>query len=66
MMEDTMADRDRRFFLRVPVGYHEMSEDEQKAAAVAMWRVAMVQMGKDPDKLVSENPENDPPDEPGS
>jgi hypothetical protein len=29
-----------------------MSEAEQKAAAVAMWRVAMAQIGEDPDKLI--------------
>jgi hypothetical protein len=43
-----------------------MAEEEREAVVMAMWRDAMVQMGKDPDKLISENPENDPPDEPGS
>ena len=44
----------RRFFLRVPLGYFEMTEDERKAAAVEMWSETMVQMGKDPDRLISE------------
>ena len=61
-----MVDRDRRFFLRVPVGYDQMSEAEQKAAAVAMWADAMVQMGEDPDRLISENPKDECPDEPVS
>jgi hypothetical protein len=31
-----------------------MTEDERKAAAVEMWSETMVQMGKDPDRLISE------------
>jgi hypothetical protein len=49
-----MTDRGRRFFLKVPPGYFEMSQDQQKVAAVAMWRGVMVQMGEDPDKLMTE------------
>jgi len=45
-----------RFFLKVPEGFFEMPETEQKAAAVGMWRDAMVQLGKDPDKLTGETP----------
>jgi hypothetical protein len=44
----------RRFFLRIPLGYFEMTEDERKAAAVEMWSETMVQMGKDPDRPISE------------
>ena len=44
----------RRFFLRIPLGYFEVTEDERKAAAVEMWSETMVQMGKDPDRLISE------------
>ena len=61
-----MADRGRRFFLKVPPGYVEMGEAEQKAALVDMWRATMTQLGENPDKLVSENAQDDPPDEPGS
>jgi hypothetical protein len=61
-----MPTHDKRFFLKVPPGYVEMSADEQKVAAVAMWREVMAQMGEDPDKLVSENAQDDPPDEPVS
>ncbi len=50
-----MADRARRFFLKVPPGYVEMTEDEQKAAAVAMWREVMTQLGEDANKHISEN-----------
>jgi hypothetical protein len=31
-----------------------MTEDERKAAAVEMWSETMVQMGKDPDRPISE------------
>jgi hypothetical protein len=36
-----------------------MTEDEQKAAAVAMWRAAMTQLGEDADRLVSERTAQD-------
>ncbi len=57
-----MADRDRPFFLRIPAGYFDMTEDEQKAAAVAMWREVMTQLGENPDKLVSESAQDECPD----
>jgi hypothetical protein len=44
----------RRFFLRIPLVYFEMTGDERAAAAVEMWSETMVQMGKDPDRLISE------------
>jgi hypothetical protein len=47
------------------VGYDEMSEAEQHAAVMAMWRELMAQLGENPDKLVGENVQDDPPDEPG-
>ena len=50
-----MADRDGRFFLRIPADYFDMTEQEQQAATRAMWADTMVQVGEDPDKLVSEN-----------
>ena len=37
-----------------PAGYHEMTEDEQEAAAIAMWREAMVQIGNGPDGIVTD------------
>jgi hypothetical protein len=30
-----------------------MSEGQQKAAAVEMWRAAMTQLGEDPDRFIS-------------
>ena len=48
-----MVDRNRRFFLRVPVGYDEMSEADQHGAVMAMWREAMVQLGGDADRLMT-------------
>lgn len=48
-----MVDRTRRFFLRVPVGYDEMSEADQHGAVMAMWREAMVQLGGDADRLMT-------------
>ncbi len=50
-----MSDQGPRFFLRVPVGYHEMSEDEQKDAAMEMWRDVMTQLGEveDAEGLIS-------------
>jgi site-specific recombinase XerD len=35
----------RRFFLRIPLVYFEMTGDERAAAAVEMWSETMVQMG---------------------
>jgi hypothetical protein len=63
-----MSNQNQRFLLRIPAGYHEMTEDEQKAAAVAMWREVMTQLGEDPDKLTGDraNAQDDPPDEPVS
>jgi hypothetical protein len=53
-MERTpMPNRDRRFFLRLPVGYFAMTEDEQQAATRAMWACAMTQLGEDPDRFIS-------------
>ena len=49
-----MVERDRRFFLRIPEHYFDMTEDEQQAAARAMWRDAMIQVGENPDRLMSE------------
>jgi len=49
-----MVDRGRRFFLRLPEHYFEMTEADQKAAALAMWRAAMTQLGEDPDRLISD------------
>jgi hypothetical protein len=40
-----MSDQAPRFFLRIPAGYHEMSEDGKQAATRAMWADAMVQIG---------------------
>ena len=48
-----MADRDRRFVVRIPVDYFTMSEDEQQAATRAMWADAMRQLGEDPEGLIS-------------
>jgi hypothetical protein len=46
-----------RFFLKVPAGlFSRCPMPAQESAAAAMWRDAMVQFGKDPDKLVSEAP----------
>ena len=50
-----MSNQNQRFLLRIPAGYHEMTEDEQKAAAVAMWREVMTQLGEDANKHISEN-----------
>ena len=61
-----MVDRDRRFLLRIPAGYFEMTEEEQQAATRAMWREAMVQMGEDTDRPVSENAQDGHTDEPVS
>jgi hypothetical protein len=49
-----MVDRDRRFFLKVPPSYFEMSQDQQEAAARELWAAAMTQLGEDPATLVSE------------
>ncbi|MGO9963004.1 MAG: hypothetical protein ACLPUG_06190 [Acidimicrobiales bacterium] len=60
-----MVEQSPRFFLRMPAGYFDMTEDEQQAAVMAMWCDAMVQIGEDPDKLMSarmaqdENPDDD-------
>ncbi len=54
-----MVERGRRFFLKVPPGYVEMTEAEQKAAAVAMWADAMTQLGEDPDKLTRDHADRD-------
>ncbi len=54
-----MVERDRRFFFKVPPGYHEMSEAEQKVAALEMWRDVMTQLGEDPDRLVTENAQDE-------
>jgi hypothetical protein len=62
MREDTMVERDRRFLLKVPPGYFEMTEEQQQAAAVAMWRAAMTRLGEDPDKLVGESAQDECPD----
>lgn len=43
-----MAKQFPQFFLRIPPGFFEMSDAEQEAAAMAMWRDAMMQLGKDP------------------
>jgi hypothetical protein len=61
-----MPTHHERFLLGIPAGYFEMSEDAQKAAAMAIWREAMAQMGEDPNKLISENAKDECPDEPGS
>ena len=39
-----------------------MSEGQQKAAAVEMWRAAMTRLGEDPDKLVGESAQDECPD----
>jgi hypothetical protein len=49
-----MPTHDKRFFSRIPVGYFEMTEDEQKAAAVEIWQEVMTQLGEDPDKLTGD------------
>ena len=36
-----------RFFLQIPEGYFEMSDEQKAAATKAMWSAAMVQMGRD-------------------
>jgi hypothetical protein len=36
------------------VGYHEMTEEEQKDAAVVMWREVMTQLGEDAARLMTE------------
>jgi hypothetical protein len=53
-MEGTMTDRDRRFFLKVPPGYFDMTEEEQQAATRTMWTDAMAQLGEDPDRRIGE------------
>ena len=62
----TLSDQAPRFFLRVPAGYFDMTEDEQQAATRAMWREVMTQIGANPDRLVSENAQDDPHDAPGA
>jgi hypothetical protein len=54
-----MSDRNPRFLLRIPLDHDQVSEAEQKAAAVALWREAMVQLGEDPDKLVNESAQDE-------
>ena len=49
-----MSDRQRPFLLRIPAGYFTMTEDERQAATRAMWADAMVQIGEDADRLISE------------
>lgn len=39
-----------------------MSQDQQEAAAVAMWMEVMRQLGEDADRLVSENAKDECPD----
>ena len=55
-----------RFFLHLPAGFFAMSYAEQESAAVAMWRDAMIQLGKDPDRLVSEAPPVSTPSAPAN
>ncbi len=50
--EDEMPER-RRFFLQVPASYYDLSKEQQQAARIEMWRDALLQMGDDPDKLMS-------------
>jgi hypothetical protein len=59
MREGTMSDQSPRFFLRIPAGYFMMTEDEQKAAAVVMWREVMTQLGENPDKLIGDRATQD-------
>ncbi len=54
-----MPTRDKRFFLRVPKHYLDMTQGEQEVAAMAMWRDTMTQLGEDPDRLVSENAQDE-------
>ena len=49
-----MVDRGRRFLLKVPPGYFDMTEGEQQVATRAMWREVMTQIGEDPDRLISD------------
>jgi hypothetical protein len=67
-MGGTMSGRDRRFFLKVPPGYFELSQDQQESAARELWAEVMRQLGEDPDTLVSERAtaHDENPDEPGS
>ena len=59
-----MSDQAPRFFLRVPASYHELTEEEQKAAAVAMWANSMRQLGEDADRLIGERTaQNENPDD---
>jgi hypothetical protein len=45
--------------LRVPKHYLDMTQGEQEVAAMAMWRDTMTQLGEDPDRLVSENAQDE-------
>jgi hypothetical protein len=49
-----MPTHHERFFLRIPEHYLDMTEADQKAAVLEMWRAAMIQMGEDPDKLTGD------------
>jgi hypothetical protein len=52
--------------LRIPAGYFMMTEDEQKAAAVVMWREVMTQLGENPDKLIGDRATQDENPDDGS
>ena len=54
-----MVVRGRRFLLKVPPGYFDMTEGEQQVATRAMWREVMTQIGEDPDRLISERTAKD-------